>query len=1213
MVQRQLKIKKIEIFFIIITIILFFILGNKYIIDGITKRFEVKEIYNSVKENIIEKFTLEEEIICGNNQIKISVQDGGLCREKIDEKDYKYLEIYDTYPKSVNGKEIIYDFLDEGDIVIADAYLKNEIKIERYNSVKVDKITWEEDPFGERYWRFIFYSLRDTRHLLYAYQETKDERYKDKLIEIIESFIDNGIDKPHAWDDYHGVAFRTMTLINTWWKLREQNVLSVEMSEKILKALQRHGEFLLEEEHYEEKYNHGINQMVALLILSVNFPDLEDVDDWFIMAKKRLHEGINTLVDDDGILVENSPYYHFYTLEKYWLVFKFTTEHDVDVGDGLKKTVDKMISYATYILQPNLDSPILGASLERRVGRKGTFKEIAKENSEFLYVLTQGKRGKQPSELSKYYPIGGQVIMRSEWERKTKFENKFEDQTQIIFDVGPYRTAHSDFDALSFVLYSNGKTLITDSGLYTYEFEDELKSYFHGTRGHNTILIDGKDQRFGTAVSGKFKQGGDFVFHSAQHNLYPQIHHQRTMILLGHDLVLIIDRLISDKKHDYEQLFHLFPKAKIEINNTTVTAIGENEKEEITIHQLLPNNIKLSSTISDEDTGNGFCSFEYEKKVPCYMLSYKQHAKNTSFITLLEIGDNSNYISAEIKNNKVILKTKNKTYDINLNELDVKFLDESFVGESIVNDYNLELGLENNNWFLKGNGSDKFQINQDDNGKIIIIPKNLDNNSIFSERPYYVAEIDDVDSYYSIDQNIYTDIPMDDKVKQFKIYEQEDFVPILGYHHIIEDGQEIKHPTLEMHVSNFEKQVNYMTNEMGCRWFTFGDIMENYVLKNKKIPKRTCIMNFDDGRKNHFTFGYQTFKKYGAVATFYIITDRILSSGGAYMSLSELDKLHYNGNEIGSHTVSASSLITNNYNQKDLIYQFEESKRMLEEQGYKITTFAYPRGNQNQKIVNLTKQFYIAGRDTSKDNKWRDRRPSTVSFDKNYLWHMHYHKPEIQTPKELEESIGYNTWWQFEEGYRIDRNYDNRVRTLSSVRPTDSSFASVFLEKIGNKISNKFIVSKDSDYVIEVFGTVNVKNLFRYTNVDTIKIYIDNVLQRNKKNLTEECVLHKEQYYCFYNVSVSLKEGLHTISIEANQKNVKVDKFRMYRPMNTQNSYNLKITELKKISPREHPNQIEINIKKHFSNRILILIYIIGILFLSALIYLFINFKKKII
>ena len=1210
------KIKKIEYFFIIIVVILFFVLANKYIAKGVQSRVDVKEAFNGAVAKISEKIKAEKEVICKENQIKISVEGGDLCREKFDstnKEDNRRLEIFDTYPKSAKGKEIIYGFLDEGDIAIADFYLKNEIKIERYDTIKVKKITWEEDPYKERYWRFIFYSLRGTRHLLYAFKETGDEKYKDKLIEIIESFIVDGTDKPHAWDDYHGVAFRAMALTNTWWKLREQNALPAGTSGKMLEALQKHGEFLLEEEHYEKKYNHGISQTAALFILAVNFPDIENANKWMSVAMERLSSGIKNLIDNDGILVENSPYYHFYALEKFWRILQFTSKYNINIKGKFQETVNKMISYATYILQPDLKVPLLGASLERTVGRNGALKEIAKENPEFLYVLTQGKKGKQPQELNKYYPTAGRVIMRSGWKRKTKFKNKFKDQTQVVFDVGPYRTDHSDFDALSFTLYSNGKTLITDSGLYTYDPNDDLKAYFHGTRGHNTVLVDGKDQRVGAPTHGEFKQNNGYVSFSAQHNLYQHVVHQRAIALFGHDLVLIIDRLISSQEHDYEQLFHLFPEAKIKVDGTTVVANGNNKKENLIITQLLPENIELTSAKGDEGTGEGFCSFEYEKKVPCYRLSYKKRAKTASFITLLQVGDNMDISANAEDNNKIIIKTKNKTYKIDTNELDIDFAKKSKLREEIVKNYSLDLALENNEWILKGNGNDKFLI-EDENGKMAIIPKNRDENPIFSERPYYIAEFDNIDSYYSIDQDIYTDIPSERREGYFRIYEQEDFLPILGYHHIRPDDYVIEHPKLEMRVSDFEKQIDYTTNKMGFRWFTFGDIMENYVLKEKKIPKRACIMNFDDGRKNHFTNGYRIFKKYGAVATFYIITKRVLKNSddmksSDYMNRFDLEELHNNGNEIGSHTVSAGSLLTDGYDKNGLIYQLEKSKQDLENEGHNITTFAYPRGDQNQEIVDLAKEFYAAGRDTSKDNVWRERRPAAISFDEDYMWHMHYHKPELETPKELEKSIGYNNWWQFEEGYRVDNDSNNSIRTLSSVHPTDNSYAVVNMEDVGDKISNKFIVSKKAEYVIEIFGTINTEESPEYSNANTMNVYIDGVSRKIKRGDGGECVLYQKNYYGFYNVFVNLKEGPHTISIEAAQRNVNVDKFRMYRPIKIQNSYNLTITELKRVPPREKPYQIKTDIT--IKNRISAWVFLALPVAILLILFLFFKFKKS--
>ena len=74
-------------------------------------------------------------------------------------------------------------------------------------------------------------------------------------------------------------------------------------------------------------------------------------------------------------------------------------------------------------------------------------------------------------------------------------------QTFVTFNAGTYRTSHSDLDALGITMYSNGSEVLPTSGLFTYTEEPDLE-YFHGTRSHNTVVVDGKDQAEGSAEAG---------------------------------------------------------------------------------------------------------------------------------------------------------------------------------------------------------------------------------------------------------------------------------------------------------------------------------------------------------------------------------------------------------------------------------------------------------------------------------------------------------------------------------------------------------------------------------------------------------------------------------------------------------------------------------------------------------------------------------------
>lgn len=652
-------VKKLNKTEILVLLFVLFIFGLVFI-GRYKLRPEINDLINIVYDK---KKDIKWDYSCGTGELQVEVDGGTICKD-VTVSESIPTKIYETYPIHPNGKEYIYQFINNGDVNIANDYLKDKYFVDRFNSIKIEPpIKWTEDPYNDKYWRFIFYSLRSTENLVYAWNETGNPVYKEKLIEILNSYLNNGINQVHSWDDNHGVAFRTMVLVNTWWKLREHNGLPENLSTKILIALKRHGDFLADRNHYEPQYNHGINQAAALLLLAKSFPDLEESAKWLQIAEERLNTSVISAVDSDGVLVENSPYYHFYALEKYWEIYKFTKKFDQSVGQNFEKKINKMIDYATYILQPDQEVPLLGASLKRKIRNSGIDKEISRSNQNFLYVLTRGKQGKKPDNLSVYYSVAGQTIMRSGWTG----EGGFTGQTQLIFDIGPFRTLHSHLDALSFSLYGDGLNLLPDSGLYTYD-DGLYKNYFRGTYAHNTVVVDGKDQKDGTAAAGNFQQGNGYSYQSAEHELYDGVKHERAITLIGKNLVLIVDNLYSQSAHTYEQLFHFFPGAKLQTNDLVVEGVGNSENQSISIWQLASEGIAVNTYLNENNPIRGVCSVEYGKLIPCYTISYTQKGTNVSYYTLLEIGKKNPDLKFSISKdlNSIDIRDGKKEYLISI-------------------------------------------------------------------------------------------------------------------------------------------------------------------------------------------------------------------------------------------------------------------------------------------------------------------------------------------------------------------------------------------------------------------------------------------------------------------------------------------------------------------------------------------------------------------
>ncbi len=651
----------------------FFLVLGKYLFPSIANYLVIRktEAALSVK--------LQPAQNCPSDEVTIKLSGGVICRDQA--ASSTLLTIFDTYQLDPNGKEQMFSFIKTDDasqtLMIANDYLNNEYYVDRYNPVAITNLTWDEDPYNQEYWRFIFYSLRDEEYLLQAWQETGNPAYEQKFTEILQSFLTTGTNQPLAWSDPHAVAFRTMVLVDAWWELREYNSLPVELSNQILQSLEQNGQYLADPSNYEPAYNHAINEAGALFLLSVNFPDLPNANQWQTISEDRLTSSLDTAVDSDGVLLENSSYYHFYALEKYWEIFQYAKAQGIIFAADVQDKLQKMIAYATYVLQPDDQVPLLGASIERKVNFAGVDRDIALANPNFEYVLTQGKKGTQPSQLSVHYQTAGETIMRSGWGSGTDFAN----QTQLIFNVGPFRTNHSQLDGLAFSLYGQGIALMPGSGLYTY-VSSTAKDYFWGTSSHNTVVVDGGNQSEGSPTEGTFKEGDGYTYETGESNLYNGVTHDRAIALLGQNLVLVVDNLKSLNAHTYDQMFHLFPGAQIGQNGLDITGYSaSSSNEQITIHQLITNGVNVSTTINQMNPLDGVCSEQYGVLVPCYSVDYRQIGENAEFVTLLEIGKPNSDLKVQLSSDgsQVNISEGGESYnvaigDIPQNEQPVKVL-----------------------------------------------------------------------------------------------------------------------------------------------------------------------------------------------------------------------------------------------------------------------------------------------------------------------------------------------------------------------------------------------------------------------------------------------------------------------------------------------------------------------------------------------------------
>ena len=129
----------------------------------------------------------------------------------------------------------------------------------------------------------------------------------------------------------------------------------------------------------------------------------------------------------------------------------------------------------------------------------------------------------------------------------------------------------------------------------------------------------------------------------------------------------------------------------------------------------------------------------------------------------------------------------------------------------------------------------------------------------------------------------------------------------------------------------------------------------------KSIPAKSAIITIDDGYDSGYTTARPILKKFGYPWTAFVYT-KYISSGGRSMTWEQLAELRDEGVEIGSHTISHIALNSNKGKTPEaydawLREEIAGSKKLLEQKlGIKCSTFAYPEGKYNNRVLDIVKE-----------------------------------------------------------------------------------------------------------------------------------------------------------------------------------------------------------------------------------------------------------------
>lgn len=310
-------------------------------------------------------------------------------------------------------------------------------------------------------WNYSGHGKLWTYHLNYFdYLHQPDMEWSTGL-DLINDFLQNPGARTEGLEPYP-ISLRTIN----WIKFL---AIHQEFPEHIVKELYAHYKILSKKIEYHLLANHLLENAFSLLFGAVFFQDKKLIRTTRKILKAELKEQILK----DGGHFELSPMYHIILLQRALDCYNLLINNDhhlQDIEQLLKEKIQKMVNWLYTVMFSNGDIPLFGDSVEG-----------------------QAIEAKVVLEYASKMGFESDVVRLSDSGYRKRVRENFE----MVMDVGnimpTYQPGHSHADALSFVLYHQGKPIIIDRGISTYE-TGEFRNEERGTASHNTVVINNKNQ-----------------------------------------------------------------------------------------------------------------------------------------------------------------------------------------------------------------------------------------------------------------------------------------------------------------------------------------------------------------------------------------------------------------------------------------------------------------------------------------------------------------------------------------------------------------------------------------------------------------------------------------------------------------------------------------------------------------------------------------------
>jgi Heparinase II/III N-terminus/Heparinase II/III-like protein len=546
--------------------------------------------------------------------------------------------------------------------VWSDLVLENRVILGGLPEVFLGKeVNWHDHPGSGMQWTWTLNRHEWFPLLFQVHTQSKDNKYGDKIIELILDWLDKN--SPPTQRDEESPGWRLMEVgmrmylswIPAFGLLYELPSFTDRAKLKVLRGICDHGRFL---SLFHTNRNHLLRESIGLAYVGVYFPEFKEADRWRETAFSRLAQELSMQFNRDGSHIEMATAYQWLVATEYQYLYDLLeSTHQSLPGEDLGAWLERMYHLLANVMRPNFTFPQLNdgftdpnyALLHKLVqaGRK-------LKRSDFVYAGTNGSEGPCPKERSVAFDDAGLYVMRSDWSRNARY---------LLFDAGPYGGPHGHEDKLSIEICAFGQVFIADPGTYTYDWEDPFRSYFVSSLSHNVVTVDGKSQirRWDQSnmdpkpargnyaawmscsqydyVAASYENGySEFSPKPTKGAVIDDVIHRRRILFVKPDYWLMVDELEAGSPHVYSLLFHAPPGMEARVRQgKRVVLSSSTDGACLEIIPAYPENVEVRCVIGSEDPIQGWCAGSgYHSKWPATVVTFThKRALSVTMATLL--------------------------------------------------------------------------------------------------------------------------------------------------------------------------------------------------------------------------------------------------------------------------------------------------------------------------------------------------------------------------------------------------------------------------------------------------------------------------------------------------------------------------------------------------------------------------------------------------